>query len=410
MTAPLPPQAAHTGNISYREFTVLMALLMSIVAISIDALLPALGIIGQDLRLENQNHAQYLIGMIFAGMAIGQLVCGPLSDALGRKKVLYSGIALYLAGSVICYLASDLTGLLVGRFIQGLGVAGPYVSTMSIVRDKYAGRDMARVMSLILMIFITVPAIAPSLGQGILFLFTWREIFLLYIGYAVLVGGWLFLRLEETLPPERRVPVTLQALAHGFREVVTTRTTLFYMICTGICFGSFIGYLNSSQQIFQDQFGTGGMFTVYFGLLALILGAASLLNSRLVARLGMRFICLRSVAGIVAASALFLAVNLTVEVTLWMFLAYAAALFFAFGLMIGNLNAMAMEPMGHIAGMASAIIGSVSSVLSLTLGALIGQLYDGTLVPLTAGFLVLGALSWFFMLMADSPLRAPAKV
>lgn len=385
-----------------KEFTVLMALLMSIVAISIDALLPALGVIGSDLRLANPNHAQYFIGGIFIGMAIGQLFCGPMSDAFGRKKVLYGGIGLYLVGTVICYFAANFEWLLAGRIIQGLGVAGPYISAVSIVRDKYSGRQMARIMSIIMMIFIMVPAIAPSMGQAILLYASWRSIFILYVVYSLIIAAWIFLRLEETLPKEKRVPLSLASLAHGFKEVIGNTVTRNYTICMGICFGSFLGYLNSSQQIFQEQFGTGKMFTVYFGLLALVLGLASLWNSRFVERLGMYYICVRSAAAIILSSAVFLALHLLVDdVTLWMFLVYAVVLFFSFGLIFGNLNALAMEPMGHIAGMAAAIIGCVSSLISMSLGAMIGQLYNGTLIPVVTGFLCLGVVSFIIMLTTE---------
>jgi DHA1 family bicyclomycin/chloramphenicol resistance-like MFS transporter len=380
------------------EFSILMALLMSVVAISIDALLPALGMVANDLHLSNPNHAQYLIGFLFIGMAFGQLVCGPLSDALGRKRILYAGIFFYLIGSVICFFSQTLEGVLVGRLIQGFGVSGPYVSAISIVRDKYSGRAMARVMSVVMMIFIMVPAIAPSLGQAILFYASWRAIFILYILYSILVGIWIFLRLEETLPPAKRIPFHFANIMKGFLQVIRNRLTVCYTICMGICFGSFIGYLNSSQQIFQVQFGTGKMFTVYFGVLALILGAASLLNSRLVEKLGMHYICIRSFSAIIAASVLFLGINLTVEVQLWMFLIYAAILFFSFGLIFGNLNALAMEPMGHIAGIASAVIGFVSSIISMVIGATIGQLYNGTLIPVVTGFSIMGLISLLIML------------
>lgn len=386
-----------------KEFAVLMALLISVVAISIDALLPALGTIAQDLHLTNPNHAQYLIVALFAGMAVGQLVCGPLSDALGRKKVLYWGIGLYLCGSVLCFLAPQFGWVLAGRVIEGLGVSAPYVSAVSIVRDKYAGRAMAKVMSIVMMIFIMVPAIAPSIGQGILLIAPWRAIFVLYIFYAVAVTGWIYFRLEETLPPGKRIPFHVPNIRNGFIEVFGNRLTMCYTLCMGISFGSFIGYLNSSQQIFQSQFGVGKMFTVYFGCLALVFGVASLMNSRIVEKLGMHYICARSFACIVAASAVFLGVNLMVEVQLWMFLAYVAALFLSFGLVFGNLNALAMEPMGHIAGIASAIIGSVSSVMSMALGAFIGQMYNGTLIPMTLGFLVFGALALVILLYTTSP-------
>lgn len=380
----------------------MMAFLMSIVAISIDALLPALGHVTDSLQLTNPNHAQYLIGFIFIGMAVGQLGSGPLSDAFGRKPILYTGIGLYLVGSVICYFATDLTTMLVGRFIQGVGVSGPYISAVSIVRDKYAGRQMARVMSVVMMIFIMVPAIAPSIGQAIMLYASWRAIFILYIVYSIVIGFWIFVRLEETLPPERRIPFSVKNLLHGFGEVLKCKVTVLYTICMGICFGSFLGYLTSSQQIFQDQFGTGKMFTVWFGLLALVLGAASLFNSRLVEKLGMHYICVRAFVSIIISSAIFLAVHFMVEeITLWMFLTYAAVMFFSFGLMFGNLNALSMEPMGHIAGLASAVIGFVSSVISMGLGSFIGQLYDNTLIPIVIGFLVLGLASMPLLIYAN---------
>lgn len=385
-------------SISDKEFTLLMALLMSVTAITIDALLPALGIIGAELGVAHPNQVQLIIGFIFAGMAIGQLIAGPCSDAFGRKPVLFVGTALYLVGSVYCYLSEDFTHLLVGRFVQGLGVAAPYVTSVSVVRDRFSGRDMARVMSLVMMIFILVPAVAPSLGQAVMHLADWRAIFVLYIGYALLIGGWIMLRLEETLPKEQRIPLTAKAFGHGLRVIIGNRTTRIYTLCMGLVFGSFIGYLGASQQIFQDQFGTGEAFSLYFGGLALVLGVASLVNSRIVVRLGMRLISHRAMGMVVLASAVFLGLHYAVEsVTLPMFVAYATVLFFCFGMMFGNLNAIAMEPMGEVAGMASALIGASSSVLSLILATFIGQQYDNTLIPITSGFLILGALSWVLM-------------
>jgi DHA1 family bicyclomycin/chloramphenicol resistance-like MFS transporter len=380
-----------------KEFVVLMAMLMSVVAISIDALLPALGVVAGDLRLENPNHAQYLIGFIFIGMALGQLISGPLSDGLGRKRLLYMGVGVYLVGSVVCYLADTLNGLLIGRFIQGVGVSGPYISAVSIVRDKYQGRTMARVMSIIMMIFIMVPALAPSLGQAIMYVADWRAIFILYIVYALIAVTWIFFRLEETLPKEKRMPFHFADIMGGFKEVLCHPVSFGYTIAMGICFGSFLGYLNSSQQIFQDQFGVGDMFALYFGLLALVLGSASLLNSRIVERLGMHRICMRAFKAVVISSTLFLALHSFAEIELWMFLIYAAVLFFSFGLVFGNLNALAMEPMGRIAGIAAAVIGAMSNVISMILGSLIGQLYNTTLVPVTAGFLGLGILALIVM-------------
>ena len=381
------------SRISSQEFTVLVALLMSIVAISIDALLPALGFISNDIPLAHDNQAQYIISALFLGMAIGQLVCGPLSDASGRKKVLYGGIVLFFCGSLMCFFAQDINTLLIGRFVQGLGVAGPYVSAISIVRDKYAGNEMARVMSLVMMIFIMVPALAPSLGQAVLLISSWRYIFVLYIVYALIIGIWIFFRLEETLPKEYRIPFSRRGFVEGFKEVISNRTTMCYTLCMGLFFGSFLGYLNSSQQIFQDLFQTGKLFTLYFGILALVFGAASMVNARFVQRWGMDYLCNCAVLGIIVSSAIFLIVLMVLPANLWLFMVYASVLFFCFGLVFGNVNAMAMEPMGHVAGIASAIIGATSSILSMLIGTTIGQMYNGTLIPVTSGFLILGIIA-----------------
>lgn len=390
-----------TSPISTTEFTILVALLMSIVAISIDALLPALGIISTDIYLTHPNQAQYIISALFLGLAIGELICGPLSDATGRKKVLYAGIALFLIGSLVCFYAQDINTMLLGRFLQGLGVAGPYVSAMSIVRDKYEGQQMAKIMSLVMLIFIMVPALAPSLGQSILLFTSWRYIFVMYLIYSIAIGLWIFLRLEETLPKENRIPFTTKGFIDGFKEVIFNRVTMCYTICMGLFFGSFIGYLNSSQQIFQVQFNTGKMFTLYFGILALVFGAASLVNFKLLEKWGMHYISKRAVWGIIISSGSFLVLHGLADIQLWMFLTYASVLFFCFGLVFGNMNTLAMEPMGHVAGIASAIIGSVSSIISLTIGTGIGQLYNNTLIPVTAGFFSLGILSLFIMAIAD---------
>lgn len=388
------------SRISSQEFTLLVALLMSIVAMSIDALLPALGFISNDIPLSHSNQAQYIISALFLGMAIGQLVCGPLSDATGRKKVLYVGIALFFCGSLICFFAQDINTLLLGRFIQGLGVAGPYVSAISIVRDKYAGNEMARIMSLVMMIFIMVPALAPSIGQGVLLVSSWRYIFVLYIVYALIIGIWIFLRLEETLPKEYRIPFTTRGFIDGFKEVVSNYTTMCYTLCMGLFFGSFLGYLNSSQQIFQDLFQTGKLFTIYFGVLALVFGAASLVNARFVQKWGMDYLCTRAVLGIIGSSAIFLVVSMLLPANLWLFMIYASVLFFCFGLVFGNVNAMAMEPMGHVAGIASAIIGATSSILSMLIGTAIGQMYNNTLIPVTSGFLILGTMALVILQLA----------
>ncbi|MCO9048906.1 multidrug effflux MFS transporter [Acinetobacter sp. UC24323] len=395
------------SKIHFREFALLMALLMSIVSFSIDAVLPALGEIGRVFDLKNNNQTQWVIIGIFSGMTIGQLIAGPLSDAIGRKRILFAGIIIYFLGSLLCFTTQSFEWFLVGRFIQGIGVSGPYVASISIVRDKYSGAQMARIMSLIMMVFMVAPAIAPSLGQLIIHFFGWREIFVLYMVYATVVGVWVALRLEETLLPENRLPMRLQAFQEGFKEVVSNKTTMSYLLCAGFCFGGFIGYLGTSQQIFMQQFGkTGQEFSAYFAVLAGVMGIASFTNSKIVMKFGMRPICIYGFLGLCLISLTFLGIQLIgVTVAFWMFMLYACILFLLFGTLFGNLNAIAMEPMGHVAGMASAIIGAASSVLSLILASIIGQLYNGTLIPMTCGFVILCGLAFMMTVYENRYLK-----
>ncbi|MDC4443595.1 multidrug effflux MFS transporter [Acinetobacter baumannii] len=395
------------SKIHFREFALLMALLMSIVSFSIDAVLPALGEIGRVFELKNNNQTQWVIIGIFSGMTIGQLIAGPLSDAIGRKRILFTGIIIYFLGSLLCFTTQSFEWFLVGRFIQGIGVSGPYVASISIVRDKYSGAQMARIMSLIMMVFMVAPAIAPSLGQLIIHFFGWRDIFVLYMIYATVVGAWVALRLEETLLPENRLPMRLQAFQDGFKEVVSNKTTMSYLLCAGFCFGGFIGYLGTSQQIFMQQFGkTGQEFSAYFAVLAGVMGIASFTNSKIVMKFGMRPICIYGFLGLCLISLTFLGIQLIgVTVAFWMFMLYACILFLLFGTLFGNLNAIAMEPMGHVAGMASAIIGAASSVLSLILASIIGQLYNGTLIPMTCGFVILCGLAFMMTVYENRYLK-----
>ena len=395
------------SKIHFHEFALLMALLMSIVSFSIDAVLPALGEIGRVFDLKNNNQTQWVIIGIFSGMTIGQLIAGPLSDAIGRKRILFTGIVIYFLGSLLCFTTQSFEWFLVGRFIQGIGVSGPYVASISIVRDKYSGAQMARIMSIIMMVFMVAPAIAPSLGQLIIHFFGWREIFVLYMIYATVVGAWVALRLEETLLPENRLPMRLRAFREGFKEVVSNKTTMSYLLCAGFCFGGFIGYLGTSQQIFMQQFGkTGQEFSAYFAVLAGVMGVASFTNSKIVMKFGMRPICIYGLLGLCLISLVFLGIQLLgVAVSFWMFMLYACILFLLFGTLFGNLNAIAMEPMGHVAGMASAIIGAASSVLSLILASIIGQLYDGTLIPMTGGFVILCGLAFMMTIYENRYLK-----
>lgn len=383
------------------EFIVLMALMVSLVALSIDAMLPALGEIGADLGVVRENDTQWIVTALFLGLAVAQLLYGPLSDSIGRKPAIYLGMAVFVVGCLLSIFATDFTLMLTGRVLQGIGAAGPRIVTIALVRDGYEGRAMARIMSFVMAVFILVPALAPMLGQGIVMIAHWRGIFVFFLLLALFASTWLAIRQPETLAPDRRVAFSFKQTAAAIVESCTNRTAFGYMLAAGLIFGAFVGYLNSAQQIFQVQYGVGAAFPFYFAALALSIGCASYLNARLVMRHGMRVLSRWALMALSALSVAFLVVTYLMagHPPLWALMAYCLLSFFCLGVLFGNFNALAMEPLGHIAGTAAAVIGSLTTFLSLVFGLLIGQAFDGTVLPLIGGFAGLGlaalaVMSW----------------
>lgn len=389
---------------SYVEFVVLMSMMMSLTALSIDAMLPALPQIGSDLNVQNGNTRQLVISTIFLGLALGQLFFGPLSDKTGRKPAIYAGYALYIAGALMSLLAISFPILLLGRFLQGVGVSAPRAVTLALVRDRFEGRAMARVMSFIMTTFILVPMIAPSLGQAILLYSGWRAIFGSFILLAIITLAWFALRLPETLAPENRAPFSLGRIISATREILKTRSSLGYTVSAGLISGAFIGYLNSSQQIFQEQFALGELFPLFFAVIALSIGVASLLNTRLVIRFGMRFLVSWSLIMIFALSliALLIALLAAGQPPLWLFMTYLMLAFFCVGILFGNQNSLAMEPLGSMAGIGAAVVGSLSTLISMPLGTIIGQSYNGTILPLIVGMAVLAGIAILVVRWAEA--------
>ena len=376
----------------FGEFVALMAMMMSLAALSIDAVLPALPQIGMDLGTQRPNDTQLVISLLFFGFAVGQVLYGPLSDSVGRKPAVYLGFGLLTIGCVCSLSALSFPVMLAGRFLQGVGVAGPRTMTLALVRDRYEGRTMARVMSFVMAAFILAPVVAPALGQVILIVSGWRAIFAAYLGLVLLVAIWFGFRQPETLPPDRRILFSGTRITLAAREVLANRTALGYTVAAGFIFGAFIGYLNSAQQIFQQQYGLGRLFPLFFGIGALSVGSASFLNATLVMRLGMRRLVLRSLRSMTGMSVLFLAIAYTQagHPPLWLFMGYLLVVFFSAGILFGNLNALAMGPLGHIAGTGAAVVGSLSTFISLLLGTAVGQSYDETVLPLVGGFALFG--------------------
>ena len=374
------------------EFVALVALLTSLVALSIDAMLPALGRIATELQAADPNSRQFVVLCFFAGLGAGQLLAGPLSDRIGRKPAILSGLLIYAAGSVLCWLASDFTLFLAGRVIQGIGAAGPRVVSIAMVRDRQAGAAMARTMSLVMTTFIMVPVLAPVLGQAVLAFAGWRVIFLGFFVIAVWAALWLALRQPETLPPERRRAVSPAALLEAARQVITHRVSMAYTVTAGLVLGLLVSYLGVCQQVFGEFYGQGDLFVAYFAVLASGVGLASAVNARLVMRLGMRRLSALALRTIAVLTVTMLAGCLITGALppLALFVIWLFPIFFCMGMLFGNCNALAMEPMGHIAGMAASIIGSFTSLLSVLAGGLVSQRYDGTVLPLIIGYAVLG--------------------
>lgn len=390
-------------KIGTTEFICLLALMTSILALSIDGMLPALGVIGEDLNVQNANDTQLVVSSMFLGFAIGQLVAGPLSDSFGRKPIIYIGYILFLAGCVLSIFAESFTTMLIGRVLQGLGAAAPRIIGMALIRDLYKGREMAKIMSFIMILFIFVPAIAPSLGQLILNISNWRAIFVLFLCAAAIAFVWFAFRQRETLSQDNRHTLSFANIKNSMIEVFSYRSFVGYTLAAGIIFGAFVGYLNSAQQIFQTTYETGKWFSVYFGIATLPIGLAAYFNAKYVEALGMRYICFRALIALTTLSVSllgFIFVTDTVP-SLFVFMAWALPAFFCMGLLFGNFNALAMEPVGHIAGMGAALLGFVSTVISLPIGWAIGASFDGTISPIITGFVVLGVIAILVMRMTE---------
>jgi len=387
----------------YGESLLLMALLISIVALSVDTMLPALPDIGADLGAQSLNDVQLVISMLFLGLSVGLLFYGPLSDSLGRRPVLFAGMVIYVFGSTLCILSSAFSTMLAGRVLQGLGAAGPRSIVLALVRDQYEGRNMARIMSTIMSIFIMVPVFAPSIGQAVLLISGWRAIFTALLALSLIVLLWFGLRQPETLSPLHRLPFSLTKIVMALAEVCRHRIALSYTVVAGFIMGAFLGYLSSAQQIFQDLYGQGLRFPLIFGVLALSVGTALLFNSRIVMRLGMRKLARRAMAAFAALSSVYFVVVYLYDgrSPFWMLMVFLLAAFFCVGFLFGNLNAIAITPLGHIAGTASAVIGSLSTLLSVPIALLIGRLYNDTTLPLVGGFALLSIASFFIMRWAN---------
>jgi MFS transporter, DHA1 family, multidrug resistance protein len=372
------------------EFIALVAFLSALVAMAIDTMLPAIGQIATELGSVNPNDRQLIIIGFFAGQMIGIPIFGPWSDSIGRKPAIFIGLGIFALGGFLCMVATSFEMLVAGRVIQGIGAAAPRIVSMAMVRDGAKGADMARIMSFVMSVFMLVPIFAPGIGQLVLNFANWRYIFGGLMVAAIIVGIWLWLRQEETLPKERRQPYSSAKLWESAREVVANPVSFGYTLATGFVFSVFVAYLSVCQQIFAEQYQQGEKFALWFGGFAVFIALAMITNGKLVGTLGMRKLSQRAIFVYASVWMTVFAVSLFTagQPPLMLIAVLFAIWFFSAGFTFGNFNAMSMEPMGHIAGMAAAVSGTISQGMAIALGGLAGRFYDGTLTYIAGFFAV----------------------
>jgi len=376
------------------EFVALMASLMSIVALSIDALLPALPEIGNVLEVIDTNDNQMLVTMIFLGLGFGQLIFGPLSDSFGRKPIVFVGFTLFVLASIICVTTRSFEIMIIGRILQGVGLASPRTLSIAMIRDSYSGDFMAKILSIVVMVFILVPVIAPTLGQFLLNFYNWESIFYVNLIFGLIVMLWFWKRQEETLAKTNRIKFTPMLFVNGTKEFMKHKHAVGFTLVSGFITGSFMVYLSTAQQIFELQYNLGDKFPYIFASLAIAIGLATFLNSRYVIRFGMFRIAYAGTIAYCVISILYVVlfwsgVNPSIEVLILFF----AVQFFAIGFLFGNLRSLAMQPLGHIAGIGAAINGFVSTVMAVPIANYIGGFVSDSVLPLFIGFSIFGILS-----------------
>lgn len=397
------------SGIGRREFILLIASMMAISALAIDTMLPAFGAMSADFGLtgESANHIQWVIYAFMTGFSFAQLCYGAMADYWGRKPIVLLGVVIFSLATLGAALAPNFTVLLIMRVLQGVGMAAMRVLSATIVRDTFSGADMSRVMSMIMMVFILVPVFAPTLGQALLLGFSWHSIFWVLLVFGLVLSAWFMRRMPETLKPEFRRPISVHTLLDSLRQCVRSRTTLGYSTATGLMYGVLMSYLGSSEQIFQrDVYGLNEQFALMFGAIALFMGIASFVNSHWVAKMGIRRMAHTALVCFVAISGTLVLLSLLFsgKPPLWLFAPLLAGCLFCFSLMMPNFNAISMEPLRAIAGSASSWLGFYTSFMGAMIGSFVGQMFNGTVLPLAIGYFLTGVLVLWIVVRTEGRL------
>ena len=390
-----------TKPLGLPEFTALLAALSATAAFAIDAMLPALPQIAADLSPDDVNRAQLVLTSFVLGMGFGVLFVGPISDAIGRKATITWAMSLFILGAIAAAFAPTLEWLLAARVVQGIGVAGPRVVSLALIRDRYEGREMARVTSFVMMVFMLAPAIAPSIGKLVSDSFGWHGVFWCFVVVGIADVLWLNIRQPETIAPENRRPIQGKALLAAAKVVLSNRDVLLYTLVMTLGFGQMFALLSSSQQIYSETYGRGETFPLWFALMAVLAASGTVINSMIVVRVGMRRIVTWAYVMQIMMAGTYLGLNyaglLPEAVAFYAFYVWSVSVFFMAGVTFGNLNALAMQQMGHVAGMAASIIAGLSTVGAVMIAAPVGLMFDGSAIPAASGALVCSTLAWLLM-------------
>ena len=396
-----PITKAARSLMSEREFVFMMATLQALQALAIDSMLPALGQIAHDLNVSDPNRRQLVVAIFLIGTGLGALIPGTLADRYGRRPVLFVCLGFYILPSLACALVQDFNTLLILRAVQAIGCSGLAVIPSTIIRDRFDGDRMARLQSLIFVIFLAVPMLAPSLGQAVMLLFSWRAIFVCMALLAGMVAVWVWLRLPETLDKDNCQPLQFRAIVSGMRSVATNRASIGYVLASTLTTASVWSFINSSQQLIGEAFGAGNAYPVLFGAMATGLALANFINSRIVERFGARRVSHAGVIAFIFLASLQVWLAHYPHQTLWQFAPVTFLNLALTGFLGANFTSIALQPFARNAGVAASVQIFIRMVLASLIGAMVGQAYDGTARPLSYMMLAAGTLSLLLVLFSE---------
>ena len=388
-------------SISYGELITLMAMMTSLGALTIDLQLPAMPLIVESFGVVVSNQQQWIITAYMLGFAVAQIFYGPLSDSLGRKPILLFGVGIYVLASVACLFAESYWVFLLARSFQGIGAAAARIMVNAITRDHFSGNEMARVTSLVMVIFIMVPVFAPSLGSLLLWLGPWHGILYTYVVFGLIIMVWSLWRLPESLAEKNRKPLMFKTHSDAFKWVVKQPVSMAFACISGVIFSGFMAYLNSAQQLFSQLYDKGDAFPIIFGVIALFFGLAAFLNAKVVMRFGAMQVTFWALLWMLLANTLGLLLVYAFDglPPMWMLILNLGVINICIGMVFGNVMAIAMFPLGAHAGMGASVIGVVSALIAATLGIIISQQLEATVTPIMLGFFITSLLAMVLFLM-----------